>query len=466
MKKLLSILLTVLLLLGTVAGGFSAAAEWEEPETYTLIPLGETVEVSSDEVLKFNTGNASKVVIVFDNEQPLTADLYYLYETPWHCSTKSADRNLILEQACPSNVNYAVELKSETVQTLHVRVCAEEVYAHENARPLALNETGAAVVGPKLPAVYLEFAPPESAYYSLVTEGVKVDYEAYALPEWDRVGSGRIEDSADFDRRIMMVAGKTYCVKLYPYYTLSDDQPVTVQIVRTLELVDPAALTLEQNVPLSLTFSESGARQFLKFTPAVTGSYILYESNDASDLGATIYDDGLDYRYADSNLYSPFSCGAALTAGKTYYYQMSGAAGKTYGLTMTTAADYLQMRSVPILLDQALEAAAGDYVTFVPETTGTYIFTAKDGEGKRVDATLYDAERKAIYCDYDLGNGILPQKLDAGSTYYFVPQKAAICNIVTIDAYAQAEGWQTVGENEEIQYIGGENSWYIFVPER
>ena len=78
-KKLWLVFFLALLLAALAAVGMTAAAEEPlvDPDACITLPMGETVEVTTDDVLRFNTGDMSVYVITFDNEQPLTITVRY-----------------------------------------------------------------------------------------------------------------------------------------------------------------------------------------------------------------------------------------------------------------------------------------------------------------------------------------------------------------------------------------------------
>ena len=311
------------------------------------------------------------------------------------------------------------------------------------------------------------FTAPETANYTIFANGANASYTVLTQPAWNiYFASGSFSSSDTVGNRCKMTAGTTYCFEVYSYYSSSEVQNVTLQIVPTLDLVDPVAVELQQNVPTSLTFDGTEQRQYLKVVPEKTDTYTLYCADEITSMNISLYDADFEPVYSINSTYNPIACDATLQAGQTYYFELrSWEADPAAEFVLVFRDDFLAMKRVPIQLNQTLEVAGGDYVAFTPETTGTYVFTARNGDNNGVRTVLYNADRKDLNYDYAPGVGTVIRKINAGETYYFVPEKDATCKLVSLETFAQEEGWQVVSENEEIDYVGGQNQWCVFRPE-
>lgn len=175
-----------------------------------------------------------------------------------------------------------------------------------------------------------------------------------------------------------------------------------------------------------------GDVDFFKFTPTVSGNYVIASSGSTDTYGYLYNSSGTQLAYNDdSNGTLNFTIAYNLTAYQTYYVQVkhfSSSGTGTYGLnvtapiatddygnTMATATTILYNNSRSGNIDYAGDV---DYFKFIPAVSKSYIF--KSTGSTDTYGYLYDSNGNQLNYNDDYGtlNFNMTQYLTAYQTYY------------------------------------------------
>lgn len=222
----------------------------------------------------------------------------------------------------------------------------------------------------------------------------------------------------------------------------------------------------------------SGNFKFFAFSPSADGCYRFYSTNNSGDTYAYLYDANFDELTTndDGAVDRNFAITYDLYAGETYYFA-AGMLGHGEG-TFTVLLEAVEYYYEQIYTDTSADVvipASGDfkYFKFIPERSGNYNFYSTNNSGDTY-AYLYDANFNELTSNDDGGsnrNFLINADLYAGETYYFsagMLGHGAGSFTVVLETVSLAMNYETIrpGANAYVEIpSSGEYKLFAFTPE-
>ena len=419
-RKSLSLFLSMLLIFGTLAFALPLVGAVDDA---LEIHLGETldVQVAAGEMVYFKFVPEATDTYFFSSLFKTYRDTYgYLYNAEKEEITKNDDDggsgNFKISCTLQAGVTYyfgARFYNSTDSGTMPVNLTSVSLlHAGLDIQKLALN-TAADFTVTADKALYLELDPSNNGRYFIslnATENVSVE-----LLSSDFSNVTTYYNETEFSFEIDLASG-VYFLRLT---TESESVSLTALFQTMQQHVDPDAIVLTKDVPAAAEL-EAGGNVYLKFVPAVTGSYTLV-GNHSQYLYINFYYEDLYYSYDAVSGNTGVEMQQYLQAGQTYYYRVESDAQQTVEMTVYTSTDLVNARALPLTFNtpQALSFttyAEQKYLKFIPESTESYTLVCdntSDLYGRALDVNLSELKEQTGTA---LAMGVA---LVRGQTYYF-----------------------------------------------
>ena len=276
----------------------------------------------------------------------------------------------------------------------------------------------------------LKFIPVTTGTYTIYSSDTRYDtyikvYDSqYNQIDYDDDGG----DEYCFKLSIQLSAGQTYyfIISMSPLRFESYPEYGTFNIyISGFNFTN--AVNLSLTTTTSGNISTSGGKNYYKFTPSFTSTYVLY-SNSSLDLFVTIYDSNGNQLTTndDSGSSLDFSVVRSLLSGVTYYFEVkispyaTASSSKTGSYTLNLTSGY-QITTTSTQSAYITTIGGYDLFVFIPSYSGTYVIYSTGSYDSYV--TLYDGSGNLLSSNDDGGtnyNFRLSNYLQANEVYFFL----------------------------------------------
>ena len=418
MKKTISILLSLVLLLGTVAFALPLAGAVDTPYEITE---GEflSVDVSGYDptYIKFVPSRDGRYV--FTSKADSNAYGYVFDENLNQLVSGGYSKNFRVYYDFEAGKTYYLGTRYYYGEpgSFKVRVYPEEDPMMGLSVVDVPLDVSTEITVPASDEVYLRFSGMNPGRYYITADNTAtvnaVLYEAFLYSMWES------SLDAGFEKGFYLNGQSDY---LCLFADTEQTFHVTLQTEATYASAN--AVTLTENVPQSVSLPGNNEQTYFSFTPEDSAVYALVGTNGYS-VNCSVYDHDFNYHQNRYITGRPLFTSVFMEAGRTYYYSLSSYETQSFDVTVMSAAAFESAYTTPIALDtpQSVSVAANGtrtYLSFRPAESGTYILSG-DNSISRVYLRLYDS----VF--YEMYNGpfsnslplLCAANLDAGETYYF-----------------------------------------------
>ena len=230
---------------------------------------------------------------------------------------------------------------------------------------------------------------------------------------------------ADQEKILIAVVGP------YSYWDEATNPPLdmSLKITKVVRTVQP----IEENTWYTAQIEETDGESWFSITPVEDGFYSLLVSGD-EDYNAALYNmsqteiaSNKGFWGGEDRDYAATAFTKKLQKGVTYSFFVSFSEGQVTGSFEIMMKKEADRNPLPLELETPIDAVITEYgecayFSYVPEETGTYLFSSNDPNGKDTSGYLYDESWNELAYDYDdAGNNqfLVSEELEQGRTYYF-----------------------------------------------